>query len=159
VDVALVNDYDVMPAVEAGQTEPLLDETVYLAVHGGERSVADAESSPWIAGTPGTACHAVTLHVCRAAGYSPRIRHTADDFGAVLALVAAGQGVSLVPQLAAGSPPEGVTLVPLAIRRRTGVAYRDGARLHPAIAAFVDAVQDAAATVTHAHRTGSQPLG
>ncbi|GAB3825045.1 LysR family transcriptional regulator [Kribbella italica] len=144
LDVALVNDYDVMPAVEAGETQPLLDETVYLAVHGAERSVADAEGSPWIAGTPGTACHAVTLHVCRAAGYTPRIRHTADDFDAVLALVAAGQGVSLVPQLAAGSPPDGVTLVPLAIRRRTSVAYRGGAARHPAIAAFVAAVRDAA---------------
>ncbi|MGC4938937.1 LysR family transcriptional regulator [Kribbella sp. DT2] len=145
LDVALVNDYDVMPAVEAGETQPLLDETVFLAVHGAERSVADAEKAPWIAGTPGTACHAVTLHVCRSAGYTPRIRHTADDFDAVLALVAAGQGVSLVPQLAAGSPPEGVTLVPLAIRRRTSVAYRGGAAGHPAIAAFVDAVRDAAA--------------
>jgi DNA-binding transcriptional LysR family regulator len=146
LDVALVNDYDVMPAAGTGETQPLLDETVHLAVHGDERSVADAEDSPWIAGTPGTACHAVTLHACRAAGYTPRIRHTADDFDAVLALVAAGQGVSLVPQLAAGSPPDGVVLVPLAIRRRTSVAYRNGAGKHPAIAAFIDAVRDAAAT-------------
>ncbi|WP_432935340.1 LysR substrate-binding domain-containing protein [Kribbella sp. CA-253562] len=145
LDVALINDYDVMPALDAGETQPLLDETVYLAVHGAERSVADAESAPWISGTPGTACHAVTLHVCRAAGYQPRIRHTADDFDAVLALVAAGQGVSLVPQLAAGPPPAGVTLVPLPVRRRTSVAYRKGAARHPAVAAFVAAIRTSAA--------------
>ena len=40
-----------------------------------------------------------------AAGFTPRVRHHADDFTAVLALVAAGQGVALVPQLAAGRPP------------------------------------------------------
>jgi DNA-binding transcriptional LysR family regulator len=141
LDVALINDYDVMPALDAGETQPLLDETVYLAVHGGERSVADAHSAPWIAGTPGTVCHAVTLHVCRAAGYQPRIQHTADDFDAVLALVAAGLGVSLVPGLAAGSPPAGVTLIPLPVRRRTRVAYRNGAARHPAVAAFVAAIR------------------
>jgi DNA-binding transcriptional LysR family regulator len=152
LDVALVNDYDVMPAprLDAIEIRPLVDETVYLATpatpSADRLSVADAEGLAWIAGTPGTACHAVTVHVCQAAGYTPRIRHTADDFDAVLALVAAGQGVSLVPQLAAGSPPDGVTLVPLAIRRRTNVAYRNGAGRHPAIAAFVDAVRDAASS-------------
>ena len=152
LDVALVNDYDVMPAprLDAIDIRPLVDETVYLATPAADRapvsSVADAEGAAWIAGTPGTACHAVTVHACQAAGYTPRIRHTADDFDAVLALVAAGQGVSLVPQLAAGSPPDGVTLVPLEIRRRTSVAYRSGAARHPAIAAFVDAVRDAASS-------------
>ncbi len=154
VDVALVNDYDVMPAphLDAIDIRPLVGETVYLATPttvSADRapltSVADAAADAWIAGTPGTACHAVTVHACQAAGYTPRIRHTADDFDAVLALVAAGQGVSLVPQLAAGSPPDGVTLVALEIRRRTSVACRSGAGRHPAIAAFVDAVRDAAA--------------
>ncbi|GAB2600981.1 LysR substrate-binding domain-containing protein [Kribbella endophytica] len=165
LDVALVNDYDVMPAprLDAIDIRPLVDETVYLATPSTGKntsapahtstpsadgapvgSVADAEGVAWIAGTPGTACHAVTVHACQAAGYTPRIRHTADDFDAVLALVAAGQGVSLVPHLAAGSPPNGVTLVPLAIRRRTSIAYRNGAARHPAIAAFVDAVRAAA---------------
>lgn len=153
LDVALVNDYDVMPAprLDAIDIRPLVDETVYLATPSTPSaapvgSVADAEGAAWIAGTPGTACHAVTVHACQAAGYTPRIRHTADDFDAVLALVAAGQGVSLVPHLAAGSPPNGVTLVPLAIRRRTSVACRNGAARHPAIAAFVAAVQDAASS-------------
>ncbi|MEV6288081.1 LysR family transcriptional regulator [Kribbella sp. NPDC051770] len=154
LDVALVNDYDVLPdpALDTVETVPLVEETVYLAMPSAvphepdqppEPAVASARDAVWIAGSPGTACRALTMHVCQAAGYTPRIRHTADDFDAVLALVAAGQGVSLVPQLAAGSPPPGVSLLPLTVRRRTSAAYRKGAAKHPAIAAFVDAVRDA----------------
>ncbi|GAA0361695.1 hypothetical protein GCM10009530_09080 [Microbispora corallina] len=95
----------------------------------------------WIMASPGTLCHDVMLQVCRAAGYTPRARHHADDFATVLALVAAGQGVSLVPQLAAAEPPAGVRLVPLPTRRRTRVAYRRGAAAHPAVAAFVSALR------------------
>ncbi|ADB32537.1 transcriptional regulator, LysR family [Kribbella flavida DSM 17836] len=148
IDVALVNDYDVQPAAPdaAVATEPLLEEIVFLAVRDGSRirSIEDAEGCPWIAGTPGTACHTVTLHACGSAGYRPVVRHTADDFDAVLALVAAGLGVSLVPELATGHPPAGVRLVPLSIRRRTGIACRSGAASHPAVAAFVAAVRAAA---------------
>ncbi|HEX2772621.1 MAG TPA: LysR substrate-binding domain-containing protein, partial [Micromonosporaceae bacterium] len=77
------------------------------------------------------------------AGFAPRIRHHADDFVTVLALVAAGQGVALVPELAA-EPPEGVHLTPLAIRRRTHIAYRKGAAAHPAVAAGVAALRTSA---------------
>jgi DNA-binding transcriptional LysR family regulator len=68
------------------------------------------------------------------------VRHHADDFGAVLALVAAGQGVALVPQLAAAQPPAGVRLAQVAARRRTRTTYRRGAGAHPAVGAFVTAI-------------------
>lgn len=71
------------------------------------------------------------------------MRHHADDFAAVLALVAAGQGVSLVPQLATAEAPAGVHLIPLAARRRTRITYRQGASSHPAIAAFATAIRAA----------------
>ncbi|TDO44355.1 DNA-binding transcriptional LysR family regulator [Kribbella sp. VKM Ac-2527] len=158
LDVALVNDFDVMPVAPDAtvETVPLLDETVYLAVQAGSpvavqaggspaAAVAEVADSAWIAGLPGTACHAVILQVCRAAGFSPVIRHYADDFDAVLALVAAGQGVSLVPELAAARPPDGVALLPLAVRRRVRIAYRQGAGHHPAVAAFVTAVRGSSA--------------
>lgn len=148
LDVALVHDYDVMP-VEPDPTldaVPLLDETVYLAVpDGGEDPGADpigeARHAGWIVGSPGTACHAVTLQLCRAAGFAPVVRHHVDDFAAALALVAAGQGVSLVPQLAAAQPPAGVRLRPLAARRRTRVTYRRGAATHPAVIACIAAIR------------------
>jgi len=142
LDVALTHDYTIMPSEpdEALDAIPLLEETVFLAVPH-EPHPTDPRSAPWIVGSPGTVCHAVALQVCHADGYSPRIRHHADDFGAVLALVAAGQGVAIVPQLAADRPPDGVRLEPLDARRRTAVAFRQGAGAHPVIAAFVAALR------------------
>jgi DNA-binding transcriptional LysR family regulator len=106
--------------------------------------VAEARHADWIVASPGTLCHDVTLQACRAAGFAPRVRHHADDFTAVLALVAAGQGVSLVPQLGAAQPPPGVRLLPLPARRRNRIAYRRGAGGHPAVAACVVALRAAA---------------
>ncbi|MBB5867104.1 DNA-binding transcriptional LysR family regulator [Allocatelliglobosispora scoriae] len=153
LDVALVHDYDIMPVEpdQALDAVPLLEETVFLAVpaegfaEAGGDPVGATRDRAWIAGSPGTACHAVTLQVCRTAGFTPRVRHHADDFAAVLALVAAGLGVSLVPQLATAQPPAGVVLVPLATRRRTRVTYRRGAAAHPAVAACVTALRSATA--------------
>ncbi|WP_405133427.1 LysR substrate-binding domain-containing protein [Nocardia sp. NBC_01388] len=136
LDIALVQEYDYVPVdPEPGlDTEPLLEETIHLAALVAEPLAAQRDSS-WIAGTPGTLCHAMTVRACRAAGFTPRIRHHADDFGAVLALVAAAQGVALVPDLGAQSVPPGVTLTPLPTRRRTHLAYRRGAAHHPIVAA------------------------
>ncbi|MFC0506097.1 LysR family transcriptional regulator [Micromonospora costi] len=164
LDVGLLHDYDVAPVEPdpALDAVPLLDETVFLAVAdapgtdpsgvggvpvAGEDPLDGVRDLPWIVASPGTLCHTVTLHVCRAAGFAPRVRHQADDFATVLALVAAGQGVSLVPQLAAVDPPAGVRLLPLRTRRRTRVAYRRGAAAHPAVAAFVTAIRAATGDV------------
>ncbi|MEH1124356.1 LysR family transcriptional regulator [Micromonospora sp. CPCC 206061] len=147
LDVGLLNDYDAVP-VEPDPTldaVPLLDETVFLAVPAdGADSLDTARDATWILASPGTLCHTATLQVCRTAGFTPRARHHADDFATVLALVAAGQGVSIVPQVAAARPPAGVRLIPLPTRRRTRIAYRHGAASHPAVAAFVAAIRTAA---------------
>jgi DNA-binding transcriptional LysR family regulator len=164
LDVGLVNDYDVVPSEPepALDTVPLLDETVFLAVpeaalttserSANETTAADplraVADAAWILASPDTLCHTMTLHVCRIAGYTPRARHHADDFATVLALVAAGQGVSLVPQLAATQPPDGVRLIPLATRRRTRIAYRRGSAAHPAVTACVSAIREATAAFT-----------
>ncbi|WP_328521675.1 LysR family transcriptional regulator [Kribbella sp. NBC_00359] len=144
LDVALLQEYDYVPiASDPGlQTEPLLEETVHLAALT-TGPLTDRRDSPWIAGTPGTLCHSLTVRACEAAGFTPRIRHHADDFGAVLALVAAGQGVAFVPDLGAAAPPAAVVLTPLSIRRRTHLAYRRGTATHPAIAAARTALHTA----------------
>jgi DNA-binding transcriptional LysR family regulator len=155
LDIALVHEYDYVPAEPdpALATEPLLDETVFLAWAAGSGAepgtvgpVAACRARPWIAGSPGTLCHLMTVRLCQAAGFTPRIRHYADDFGAVLTLVAAGQGVALVPELALADRPAGVDLVPLAARRRTLIACRAGGTRHPAVAACAAALRAAAAS-------------
>ncbi|MGF0315671.1 LysR family transcriptional regulator [Nocardia fluminea] len=138
LDIALTHDYDLVPADTdpSLQTEPLHTETVYLATLTpvpAEDSLAAHRQSPWIAGTPGTLCHTLTIRACQATGFTPRIRHHADDFDTVLTLVAAGAGTAIVPALALYAPPEQITLTPLPIRRHTHLAYRNGTGLHPAI--------------------------
>ncbi|MFE3188628.1 LysR family transcriptional regulator [Nocardia sp. NPDC059240] len=161
LDIALLQEYDYVPlAPEPGlDTEPLFEETVHLATLSSDtraatpiprpsppnsKSLAVHADSQWIAATPGTLCHEMTVRACLAAGFTPRIRHHADDFGTVLALVAAGQGVSLVPELGALTVPGGVHLTPLPTRRRTHLAYRSGTGDHPIVRAARDALHIAA---------------
>ncbi|MFH7598100.1 LysR substrate-binding domain-containing protein [Streptomyces racemochromogenes] len=160
LDVALVHEYDFVPApAEPGlAVRPLYGEAVYLAAPATgtrpERAPEPAPAAgsagpwegsalrahrdaPWITATPGTLCHTMTLRACQAAGFTPRVRHRIDEFATVLALVAAGQGVAVVPQLGVAGPPDpAVTLTRLPMERRTGIAFRSGAGAHPAVAAF-----------------------
>ncbi|MFB6810204.1 LysR substrate-binding domain-containing protein [Streptomyces sp. NPDC056387] len=166
LDVALVHEYDFVPAPpEPGlATQPLYREAMYLAAPATPaaapatptaspaavpspdqgavlRAHADA---PWITSTPGTLCHTMALRACQAAGFTPRIRHRVDEFPTVLALVAAGQGVAVVPQLGVvGTADPAVSLTRLPMERRTKVAFRSGAAAHPAVAAFGAALRAA----------------
>jgi len=149
IDVALTFVYDYVPAEPdpALDTEPLLEETVYLATAASQcgaaaTSIQDWRDAAWIAGSPDTLCHTMVIRACQACGFTPRIRHHADDFATVLALVAAGQGVSLIPQLGVTGTPPGVTLTPVTARRRTSIACRKGTRQHPAVAAFTAVVRE-----------------
>ncbi|KJK59639.1 LysR family transcriptional regulator [Saccharothrix sp. ST-888] len=146
LDVALIHEYDLVPAEpEPGlaATAPLFTEPMYLAAlaPGGLTEHRDA---PWIMAPLGTLCHTMAQRACAAAGFTPQVRHWIDDFTTVLALVAAGQGVALVPHLGvtAGAHP-GVTLTRLPMYRRTRTAFRAGAGAHPAVAAFIAALHTA----------------
>lgn len=159
LDVALTSDYDHVPADPdpALETEPLLEETVYLATPAGPLGsvgspagpgIRDCRDLPWIAGSPDSACRDLVVRACQADGFTPRVRHHADDFATVLVLVAAGQGVSLIPRLGLPDPaqvPADVTLTPLPLQRRTSVARRTGTGAHPAVTAFMTEIRAATA--------------
>lgn len=162
LDIALVHSYDYVPSEPdpALATEPLLEETIFLAAAAGGTPapgsadpVLDSRGLDWIVGSPGTLCHLMAVRLCQSAGFTPRIRHYADDFAAVLALVAAGQGVALVPELALADLPDDVALAPLPARRRTLIACRAGGTAHPAVAACAAALRAAAAGYFAAART------
>src|SRR6266851_4877860 len=86
LDVALVHEYDYVPTEPdpALDTEPLIEEAIYLASAGaaepGEDPVRRHRDSPWIMASPGTLCHTMAVRACEAAGFTPRVRHHADDF-------------------------------------------------------------------------------
>ena len=152
LDVALVHDYDFVPspAEPALDSRPLCTESLYLAAPSsgtgettGDAPIGHWRDAAWITATPGTLCHAMTLRAGQAAGFTPRVRHQVDEFATVLALVAAGQGVALVPRLGVVKPVPGVTLTRLPIQRRTRIAFRRGAAGHPAVAAITAALRTA----------------
>ncbi|MGA4845354.1 LysR family transcriptional regulator [Streptomyces sp. G5(2025)] len=173
LDVALVHDYDFVPATPDTTVDevPLLEEPMYLVTRArSEATSTDATANsgqgggqgegqghgdtlaallgpcaevPWITARDGTTGHAMAVRACQAAGFQPRIRHQVNDFRTVLALVAAGQGAGFVPEMAAVPSPAGVVLTKLPLFRRSKVAFRAGGGAHPAIAAFVAAATTA----------------
>ncbi|HEY1914906.1 MAG TPA: LysR substrate-binding domain-containing protein [Streptosporangiaceae bacterium] len=178
LDVALIHEYDfAVSRPDPGlATEPLCTEAMFLAAvsppgsgdggtgdggtgdggtgdggtgDGGAAAIGRARDASWITATPGTMCHQMTLHACQAAGFTPRVRHRVDDFTTMLALVAAGQGVALVPQLGLDGCPPGVALTRVPLHRRTQVAYRSGAGRHPAVTAVIAALRSAIPPALH----------
>ena len=98
----------------------------------------------WIAGCD--RCREHLLRQCAAAGFTPRISFTTDDFVAAQALVTAGLGVTLLPALAlrAARNP-GIRTARLRGTRRSVVAVRYGeAPDPPATALLLDALRAAA---------------
>jgi DNA-binding transcriptional LysR family regulator len=155
-DLAIVHEYDFSPRGDDPSIEltPLVEDDIHVAVPAGHPAAGDEialkalAGERWIAGYVDTACHRVVVTACRAAGFEPRIVARSNDFRVVLALVAAGQGVALVPGLAVDEPPAGVCLARPAGRRlgrRVLAAVRAGGSGHPAVVALLDALRDGAA--------------
>jgi DNA-binding transcriptional LysR family regulator len=102
----------------------------------------ELEHEPWIAGREGSFCHRVVIHSTRSAGYEARLAHITNDFDVEYALIGAGAGVGLMPELA-GPPPPGVVLRPVKgapPSRRIYAAVRAGSAERPAIAAMLAAL-------------------
>jgi DNA-binding transcriptional LysR family regulator len=154
-DLAVIHEYDFSPRGDDPSIEltRLAEDAIHVAVPAGhpaagpEIALHDLADERWVAGYLDTACHRVVVTACRAAGFEPRIVARSNDFRVVLALVAAGQGVALVPGLAVDAVPDGVCLARPAGRRlarRVVGAVRAGGGGHPGVAALLDALREAA---------------
>jgi DNA-binding transcriptional LysR family regulator len=80
------------------------------------------------------------LETCRKAGFEPRIACESGELETVRALVAAGLGLAVVPQLAAGNLPK--TIEAIAIRepkmqRQIAAVWQKGSVLSPAAQALL----------------------
>jgi DNA-binding transcriptional LysR family regulator len=152
IDVALAHEYDSIPRRPDGAfvEHPLLDDPLRIALPAGHPraagptvDLADLAHERWIAGRPGTHCGIVVTTAGRAAGFEPEIAAHASEFPTMLALVAAGLGVAVVPALAtAASAVEGVALVDPrpALHRRIYAAVRPGSGRRAAVAAVLAAL-------------------
>lgn len=77
---------------------------------------------------------------CLTAGFTPRIACVSGSAQGMQSLVAAGLGISLLPRLAL-NPPEGATVVELAVPRPTrtlAAVWQEGGALRHAAKAFLD---------------------
>jgi DNA-binding transcriptional LysR family regulator len=157
----LCRDHDVIVGMECSAApqdgdarfhrRELLDDTLDACVSVGHPLAGQARielgalaGETWVAPPVGWSCDEVLHAGCRAAGFTPRVVHRAGDWQAVLALVSAELGVSLVPRLAQAAPPPGVVILPLAgvaPRRQVFTACRAGAEAAPAVRAVLDALQ------------------
>ncbi|WP_406330184.1 LysR family transcriptional regulator [Streptomyces sp. NBC_00203] len=158
VDVAVAVDFAAAPPhTDRRYTRTdLFTDVLDLAVPAGHRlagrervALRDLATDPWIVGDARSCCGAVARSVCAAAGFTPDIRHAVNDWGALAALVEAGQGVALIPRLVRplyahrrvtlltteGTPPS----------RNVFVAVRAGSEGDPVLTAVRDQLRSTAA--------------
>jgi molybdate transport repressor ModE-like protein len=155
-DLAVVFDYPSSP-LEVGrdiELTPLLTERMYLAVpadhdQAGSPAVdlADFADAAWLSGTCPSSCHDLLKGVCRNAGFDPRVAYESDDYSVLQGLVAAGLGVTLLPDLVAVSTLRAdISLIPVSPespQRRIWAATRAAGSRSPATEAMLATLQQA----------------
>ncbi|MFE6780460.1 LysR family transcriptional regulator [Streptomyces sp. NPDC057702] len=162
VDLALSLAAHAPPARDAKFARvPLLADPLDVALPAGHPlaaapglRLADLAQEAWIHGASGP-WPEITTAACQAAGFVPEQAHVAADWPSILALVAAGMGVALVPRMAVDGGYTG-THPAVAVRalpvdrpcRHVVAAVRRGAEQAPGVARVLDALRAVAATRT-----------
>ncbi|WP_166844339.1 LysR family transcriptional regulator [Isoptericola sp. BMS4] len=149
--ILLERDVDMdAPAPRGVHDVPLVDEpwcvVVPAAMPRPER-LDDLRDLPWIGAVSGTAADRALRRLGRSLGATITTRHAYFDFDTAMSLVAANQGVAMLPALAMerGDVPEGVESVSLAGLGSRRIVARHRATRHepgPAVRAVVDAMVD-----------------
>ncbi len=109
--------------------------------------LADLAEEAWIWGSPSCDCYRLISRACMGAGYDPRIAFESDDYAAVQGFVAAGVGVSLIPELGLTSVRDDIVIRSLGretpIRHIFSAALAGGYR-SAAVAAMVEILSEVA---------------
>ena len=93
----------------------------------------------------------IILAGCQAAGFTPAYSARLDDHHAALSLIAAGLGVTILPQLALADLPRDVAVRPIhspQVRRRIVAHIRRSSGSDPLVAAALDCLRDQAAELS-----------
>ncbi len=143
IEVALLS----LPVERAGlAAEEFFDEPLLVALPAGHRlatkrklTLDDLEAEPFILMKEGHCLAGQALQFCRLNGFAPRVSFRSAQIETVLAFVAAGWGVSIVPAMARVVETKGVRYRALAgMTRSIGVIYREARPLSRAARALVD---------------------
>jgi DNA-binding transcriptional LysR family regulator len=109
LDLALTFDYPAVPQAEDRDLERtfVLEESMHLALPKrhplAERAVVpltELSDFEWLCGSRPSTCGEVIFRACRSAGFEPRIGFESDDYHVMQGFIAAGLGVTLLPDLA-----------------------------------------------------------
>lgn len=157
LDAAVAEDYDFAPRrvypdllkEELGSDEVLLVLPAGHPAAVGEGAVAlDAVAhEPWITANEDTRFGQMVERACRGAGFEPDVHHRCNDALIMLALVAGGAGVALVPSLVRPEGRPGLAVRRVAdydLRRTIFVFTRRSGRQRPGLEALAAALRDAA---------------
>jgi DNA-binding transcriptional LysR family regulator len=165
-DLAITYSYQLAPRHLPPWTEQheLLTDPVLLALpandplnsRSGEVDIAALAERDWILPQPSTTCRQMIERVCGNAAFVPRAVAYGTDFPAILALLAAGDAVALVPRAATYQLPPAVTLraVKPSTSREIYAVTRHGGDRHPAVRIALDHLRDSA---TRLNTTWSEP--
>lgn len=157
-DLALVHDADGLPAplppaltqrhVHTDAGDVVMTRTHPLARLDRPLTSADLVGHAWVTSPPGTVCHQWFRRLFADVPDDPDVRHLVDDFATQLSLVAAGEGIALIPRLA--RPPLTEALVSRPLRRpparEVNAVWRCSAGASPAVQAMLAELSPARST-------------
>jgi DNA-binding transcriptional LysR family regulator len=159
LDLVLADEWTGTPSPRwAGlDREDLFTEPVRLALPAGDPAAAGGRPVPlarlagarWATGYRGGAMEGLVRRICNAeGGFEPDVRHHTNELSMLLALVANGHAVTLLPELALAGDIGAIAVRPAAgldLWRTVFTAAREGADRRPALAAVRAALRAAAA--------------
>jgi molybdate transport repressor ModE-like protein len=154
LDLALVYDFPTVTEAQDRDVERhlLLEERMWLALPKDHPLASrpavepcDLAEDQWLCGASPGSCRENVILACQSGGFEPRISFETDDYQVMQALIAAGLGVTLLPDLALTSPHPGIAIVPVKgqtpTRRVRAATLAEGSR-SPAADAMLDILRD-----------------
>ncbi|MEU7632040.1 LysR substrate-binding domain-containing protein [Nocardia sp. NPDC049220] len=123
--------------------------------------LAALHKQQWVGTIVGDACDQILRYACQSAGFTPRIRHRAGDWAAILAMVKADMGVALVPRTGRLPIPHGVIIAATRnpeIRRHLHAVVRRGTSTRPAVAYCLHALREGAGNLDRSQHGGQREL-
>jgi molybdate transport repressor ModE-like protein len=168
-DLALVFKYSNSPAgndlLEGLDCIHLLDEPVFVVLPV-DHPLAERKSirleqlagEAWIGGCQGGVCNNMLRDWCLAAGFQPSVTLESNDHNVQVGLVAAGVGVTILPELALKVPHPGVALRPItrpSPMRQIYAAVPEEAYCSPATEAMIEVLESVAEPYKHQRRAAA----
>jgi DNA-binding transcriptional LysR family regulator len=133
----------------------LFDDPTYLALPADHRhaqrariKLSDFSDDSWIHSACKGTCGAVALRALHNAGFEPTIVFETDDYNVAQGMVAAGMGVTMLPEMALKNLREDIVVKPLrnqVTHRRVMACLLEGAYRSPATDALLDVLHEVVA--------------